>query len=113
MSLSTHVLDTAHGCPAAGMGVSLYRLSDGVKLRDVVTNHDGRVDGGLLKAEDCLPGLYELRFQVAAYFRARGVALSDPAFLDEVPLRFGISGEGHYHVPLLVSPYSYSTYRGS
>jgi hydroxyisourate hydrolase len=95
------------------MGVSLYRLSDGVKLRDVVTNHDGRVDGGLLGAEDCLPGLYELRFQVAAYFRARGVALSAQPFLDEVPLRFGISGEGHYHVPLLVSPYSYSTYRGS
>lgn len=113
MSLSTHVLDTAHGCPAAGMAVSLYRLSDGVKLRDVVTNQDGRVDGGLLGSEDCLPGQYELRFQVAAYFRSRGVTLSDPAFLDEVPLRFGISGEGHYHVPLLVSPFSYSTYRGS
>jgi len=113
MSLSTHVLDTAHGCPAAGMVVSLYRLSDGVKLRDVVTNQDGPVDGGLLGSEDCLPGQYELRFQVAAYFRARGVTLSDPAFLDEVPLRFGISGAGHYHVPLLVSPFSYSTYRGS
>jgi 5-hydroxyisourate hydrolase len=95
------------------MAVSLYRLSDGVKLRDVVTNQDGRVDGGLLGSEDCLPGQYELRFQVAAYFRARGVILSDPAFLDEVPLRFGISGAGHYHVPLLVSPFSYSTYRGS
>jgi 5-hydroxyisourate hydrolase len=95
------------------MAVSLYRLSDGVKLRDVVTNQDGRVDGGLLGSEDCLPGQYELRFQVAAYFRARGVTLSDPAFLDEVPLRFGISGAGHYHVPLLVSPFSYSTYRGS
>jgi len=113
MSLSTHVLDTAHGCPAAGMAVSLYRLSDGVKLRDVVTNQDGRVDGGLLGSEDCLPGQYELRFQVAAYFRSCGVTLSDPAFLDEVPLRFGISGPGHYHVPLLVSPFSYSTYRGS
>jgi len=95
------------------MAVSLYRLSDGVKLRDVVTNQDGRMDGGLLGSEDCLPGQYELRFQVAAYFRARGVTLSDPAFLDEVPLRFGISGAGHYHVPLLVSPFSYSTYRGS
>jgi 5-hydroxyisourate hydrolase len=115
--LTTHVLDTAHGCPAAGMGVRLYRLAgDGQAqlLKSVVLNLDGRGDGPLLSGDEFQPGRYRLVFGVAAYFRARGDELSDPPFLDEVPLDFGLSALGqHYHVPLLASPWSYSTYRGS
>ena len=115
--LSTHVLDTANGCPAAGMRVTLQRVDGAqpVTLKTVVLNHDGRTDGGpLLAAAEMAAGRYRLLFEVAAYFRSRGAALAEPAFLDVVPLDFGIAdAEGHYHVPLLASPWSYSTYRGS
>jgi 5-hydroxyisourate hydrolase len=115
--LSTHVLDTAHGCPAAGMQISLHVIAaDGSarELRRVTLNADGRSEGTLLDAQAMAPGRYRLVFEVAAYFRARGVALPDPPFIDQVPLDFGIADvNGRYHVPLLVSPWSYSTYRGS
>jgi 5-hydroxyisourate hydrolase len=114
--LSTHVLDTAHGCPGAGMRVTLQRVEAGaaVTLETVVLNADGRSDGPLLTAGAMATGRYRLLFEVAAYFRARGVALPDPPFIDTVQLDFGISdAAGHYHVPLLVSPWSYTTYRGS
>jgi 5-hydroxyisourate hydrolase len=116
MGLSTHVLDTAHGCPAAGMRVTLQRL-DGDRvstLKTVQLNPDGRAEGGLLDAASMAAGRYRLVFEVAAYFRARGVTLPEPPFLDVVPLEFGIADPAaHYHVPLLCSPWSYSTYRGS
>jgi 5-hydroxyisourate hydrolase len=115
--LSTHVLDTMNGCPAAGMKVTLQAL-DGAGARTIRTltlNADGRNDGGpLLDAGAIAAGRYRLVFAVAAYFRGRGVELPEPAFLDEVPIEFGIAdAAGHYHVPLLVSPWAYSTYRGS
>jgi 5-hydroxyisourate hydrolase len=115
--LSTHVLDTMNGCPAAGMQVSLQRL-DGAQthtIKAMTLNADGRNDGGpLLDAATMAVGRYRLLFEVAPYFRARGVTLPEPAFLDTVQLDFGIADvAGHYHVPLLVSPWSYSTYRGS
>jgi 5-hydroxyisourate hydrolase len=115
--LSTHVLDTAHGLPGAGMAVSLQRLAaDGsaITIKRIVLNHDGRADGALLSAGEMASGRYRLLFEVAAYFRGRGVVLPEPPFIDVVPLDFGIAdAAGHYHVPLLVSPWSYSTYRGS
>jgi len=114
--LSTHVLDTAHGCPAAGMRVTLQRLGDSgpVTLQQLALNDDGRADGALLDAAQMAVGRYRLLFEVAPYFRARGVVLPEPAFIDTVQLDFGIADAlGHYHVPLLVSPFSYSTYRGS
>lgn len=114
--LSTHVLDTAHGCPAAGMKVTLQRLEAGgpATLREITLNADGRGDGPLLDATAMAAGCYRLLFAVAPYFRARGVALPEPPFIDTVTLDFGIAdARGHYHVPLLVSPWSYSTYRGS
>jgi 5-hydroxyisourate hydrolase len=114
--LSTHVLDTAHGCPAAGMKITLQRLSGGQAetLKSQVLNADGRTDGPLLGAAEMAAGRYRLLFEVAPYFRARGVALPEPAFIDTVQLDFGIAeADGRYHVPLLVSPWSYSTYRGS
>jgi 5-hydroxyisourate hydrolase len=114
--LTTHVLDTANGCPAAGMAVRLYRFdAEGPKwLRSLHLNADGRADGPVLEGAAFLAGRDRLVFEVAAYFRARGAALPEPAFLDEVPLDFGIADENsHYHVPLLASPWSYSTYRGS
>ena len=115
--LSTHVLDTMNGCPAAGMKVELLR-HEGAELTPIKTlelNADGRHDGGpLLDASTMATGRYRLVFHVADYFRARGAALPDPAFLDTVPLDFGIAEpSAKYHVPLLVSPWSYSTYRGS
>ncbi|GAP38972.1 hydroxyisourate hydrolase [Piscinibacter sakaiensis] len=114
--LTTHVLDTANGCPAAGMQVTLLRL-DGVAaqpLKTLALNHDGRAEGPLLEGEALRPGRYRLVFAVAAYFRGRGQDLPEPPFLDEVPLDFGIAdAASHYHVPLLVSPWSYGTYRGS
>jgi 5-hydroxyisourate hydrolase len=107
--LSTHVLDTMHGCPAAGMAVTLQRV-DGERaetIKSLALNADGRADGPLLDAAAMAAGRYRLRF-------ALGVALPEPPFLDEVQLDFGIAdAAGHYHVPLLVSPWSYSTYRGS
>jgi len=114
--LSTHVLDTAHGCPAAGMRVRLQRLEAAgpTTLRDVVLDADGRTGGPLLDAAAMAVGHYRLVFEVAPYFRTRGVALPEPPFIDVVNLDFGIAdAAGHYHVPLLVSPWSYSTYRGS
>ncbi|TBO33010.1 hydroxyisourate hydrolase [Aquabacterium lacunae] len=121
--LSTHVLDTVKGGPAVGMAIELYvretspdGCADGrwLCLRTVSTNHDGRIDGPLLAGDDFKPGCYRLVFDVEGYFRAQGAQLPSPAFLGKVPLDFGIAdGAGHYHVPLLVSPWSYSTYRGS
>ena len=114
--LSTHVLDTAHGCPAAGMHVTLQRIeADGpVTLKTLALNADGRADGPLLDAAAMASGRYRLLFAVAPYFRARGVVLPEPPFIDVVQLDFGIAdAAGHYHVPLLASPWSYSTYRGS
>ena len=114
--LTTHVLDTANGCPAAGMRVAFFRIDDGIsrELRSLVLDADGRADAPLLEGAEHRPGRYRLVFSVAAYFAARGAQLADPPFLDEVPLDFGIAdAAGHYHVPLLVSPWSYSTYRGS
>jgi len=114
--LSTHVLDTANGCAAAGMQVTLQRLEDSgpVTLRCIVLNHDGRGDEPLLDAASMAIGRYRLLFDVAPYFRARGTALAEPPFIDIVPLDFGIAdAAGHYHVPLLVSPWAYCTYRGS
>ena len=115
--LSTHVLDTMHGCPAAGMRARLLRVTGGQvqPLASFELDADGRHAGGpLLDASSMAAGCYRLVFEVAAYFRARGVALPEPPFIDEVQLDFGIADvAGHYHVPLLVSPWSYSTYRGS
>jgi 5-hydroxyisourate hydrolase len=115
--LTTHVLDTMHGGPAAGMHVRLYRLEGAghaTELKSVTLNADGRADGPLLEADAFRPGRYRLLFEVAAYFRQLGVALPEPAFLDSVPLDFGIADAAqHYHVPLLASPWAYSTYRGS
>jgi 5-hydroxyisourate hydrolase len=114
--LSTHVLDTAHGCPAAGLRVTLQKIEAAgpVVLKQFALNADGRADGPLLDASQMAVGAYRLLFEVAPYFRARGVELPEPPFIDVVQLDFGIAdAAGHYHVPLLVSPYSYSTYRGS
>lgn len=113
--LSTHVLDTSVGKPAAGLKIELFLLDGGtVHLKTLVTNQDGRTDGPLLEGAALLRGHYELRFHAGDYLRARGVELPDPAFLDVIPIRFGITDAGgHYHVPLLLSPYGYSTYRGS
>lgn len=114
--LTTHVLDTMHGSPAAGMSVLLYRLQDGQAhlLKQLTLNHDGRADAPLLEGEALQAGRYRLVFGVEAYFRGRDVELPEPAFLGEVPLDFGIAdAASHYHVPLLASPWSYSTYRGS
>lgn len=114
--LTTHVLDTARGVPGAGIAVTLHRLDgDGCRLiARMVTNANGRTDKPLLEGEDFVAGRYELVFDTAAYFRAHGVVLADPPFLDEIVLRFALAdAAAHYHVPLLVSPWSYSTYRGS
>ena len=121
--LTTHVLDTVHGVPAAGMKIELYvretspdNCGEGrwLSLRSVVTNEDGRLDRPLLSGEDFKAGLYRLIFDVEGYFKARGAAMPQPAFLGKVPLDFGIADAGsHYHVPLLVCPWAYSTYRGS
>jgi len=108
-TLSTHVLDTTHGTPAAGVRLRLLHGSH--VLFDGVTDTDGRCPE--LKNLVHAPGAYRLEFSVAGYFRARKVALAEPPFLDIVGIDFGLGGEGHYHVPLLVSPYGYSTYRGS
>ena len=114
--LTTHVLDTAGGRPAAGMTIELYRLADGGRehLGTVATNDDGRCDQPLLAGDDFGRGEYELIFHVGAYFQTESGQDRQPAFLGLVPVRFGIAKPGeHYHVPLLVSPFAYSTYRGS
>lgn len=117
--LTTHVLDTARGKPADGVGIALYRVTGNShkKIASAVTNDDGRTDSPILPEDSFAVGTYELVFFVGDYLRRHGlvVASSDaPLFLDEIPIRFGIDDPGsHYHVPLLVSPFGYSTYRGS
>ena len=115
--LSTHVLDTVRGRPAAGVGVELHEIvsaEDSVLVARAVTNADGRTDAPLIGGRPVPIGTYELRFALGAYHRAAGHDLPDPPFLDIVPLRFGVSDpEGHYHVPLVATPWSFQTYRGS
>ena len=114
--LSTHVLDTANGRPAAGVSVTLYAVADGARslLKKDVTNADGRCGAPLLEGETMRPGRYELVFGAGDYFAAAGVELPQPRFIDEVTIAFGIAhADQNYHVPLVVSPWSYSTYRGS
>ena len=114
--LSTHVLDTHSGRPAAGVAIELVAVAaEGERvLAHARTNADGRTDAPLLAGDALTAGVYELRFHVGDYFRARGVDLPEPAFLDVAVVRFGVADpQGHYHVPLLVSPWAYSTYRGS
>jgi 5-hydroxyisourate hydrolase len=113
--LTTHVLDTAAGKPAAGLKIELFRVgADAGPISVATTNADGRVDRPLLEGADLISGVYEIRFHAGEYLRRAGVAAAEPLFLDVVPIRFGISAPAdHYHVPLLLSPYGYSTYRGS
>ena len=113
--LSTHVLDTAMGRPAEGVTIWLYRVSGNShkKIAEAVTNADGRTDAPILPEAKFTTGTYELVFFAGDYLRATGQAGADPLFLDQVPLRFGMNEDAHYHVPLLLSPYGYSTYRGS
>jgi len=115
--LTTHVLDTALGKPAEGLIIDLFRIEGDTRthLKTVTTNSDGRVDGGpILIGDSFVVGTYELLFRAGDYLRATGARLPDPAFLDLVPIRFGIADiAAHYHVPLLISPFGYSTYRGS
>jgi len=116
MGLSMHVLDTAQGRPGAGMAFELAWLGEAGRhvLRHGLTNHDGRTEDWLLAQDALRAGRYELVFQVGAYFRAAGFALPDPPFIDEVCLRFSVADTtAHYHIPLLCSPYGYTTYRGS
>lgn len=111
--LTTHVLDTSSGRPAAGLRVVLRRADAATVLVDTTTNADGRLDKPMLEGEAFKPGTYEISFHAGDYFRRSGVTLADPAFLDVVPVRFGVAKPGDTHVPLLISPYGYSTYRGS
>ena len=113
--LTTHVLDTMHGRPAEGVAVRLYRLDAAAALvASATTNRDGRLDAPILSGEQMAAGRYRLEFDVGAYFRARGVQGAQPAFLETVPIDFGIAEPAsHYHVPLVTTPWSYSTYRGS
>ena len=114
--LTTHVLDTAHGVPAGGVAITLHRnMAERYALvRDAITNANGRTDEPLLEGEAFVAGRYRLMFRAGDYFRAHGTALPEPPFVDEVVIDFGIAdAQSHYHVPLLVSPWSWSTYRGS
>jgi len=113
--LTTHVLDTASGKPAAGLKIELFRMGSTAKpVAVATTNADGRVDRPLLEGEEFAAGVYELRFYAGDYLRRSGAKVTEPAFLDVVPIRFGVAAStDHYHVPLLLSPYGYSTYRGS
>ena len=114
--LTTHVLDTARGCPASELTICLYRVSGDSrhKLVEMRTNADGRTDAPILPADKFEPGTYELVFLAGDYLRASGQSDAEPLFLDQIPIRFGMSDpEEHYHVPLLLSPFGYSTYRGS
>lgn len=113
--LTTHVLDTARGAPAAGLKIDLDRITDAgrERLASLVTNDDGRTDQQILPEAEFAPGVYELTFHAGAWLKAAGLAGDEPLFLDQVPIRFGMSEASHYHVPLLLSPYGYSTYRGS
>tara|TARA_R110000772_G_scaffold205058_1_gene315316 strand:- start:31 stop:390 length:360 start_codon:yes stop_codon:yes gene_type:complete len=114
--LTTHVLDTARGAPAGGMDITLYRIegTNRLKLAQMTTNADGRTDAPILPKSQFAPGVYELLFDAGAYLDANAASRDTPGFLDQIPLRFGISDpDAHYHVPLLLSPYGYTTYRGS
>jgi len=113
--LTTHVLDTATGKPAQGLTIWLYRVSGNShrKIKEVVTNADGRCDAPLLQGKDFQPGHYELIFFAGDYLRGANKGLPETLFLDQIPIRFGMAEPTHYHVPLLISPYGYSTYRGS
>lgn len=114
--LSTHVLDTALGKPAAGVKIALYRVSGNShkKIAEVVTNSDGRTDAPMLVGDQLQEGSYELIFFAGDYLRATGQAKGEVLFLDQIPIRFGVpNAQQHYHVPLLISPFAYSTYRGS
>jgi 5-hydroxyisourate hydrolase len=115
--LTTHVLDVTRGAPAQSMRMELYELDRGgarTLIADVATNADGRTDKPLIGADEARVGLFELVFHAGEYFRNAGAKLADPPFLDLVPIRFGVADPAaHYHVPLIVSPWSYSTYRGS
>ncbi|AZO10155.1 MULTISPECIES: hydroxyisourate hydrolase [unclassified Mesorhizobium] len=113
--LTTHVLDTATGRPAKGLSIELFRIERQARthLKTVTTNDDGRCDTPLLAGAEFRTGEYELVFAAGDYLRRQGTSLPEPAFLDTVPIRFGMAEERHYHVPLLISPYGYSTYRGS
>ncbi|UCI07798.1 hydroxyisourate hydrolase [Mesorhizobium sp. B1-1-8] len=113
--LTTHVLDTATGRPAKGLSIELFRIERQTRthLKTVITNDDGRCDAPLLAGAEFRTGEYELIFAAGDYLRGQGVSLPEPAFLDTVPIRFGMAEQRHYHVPLLISPYGYSTYRGS
>lgn len=114
--LTTHVLDTTKGCPGSGISIQLFRLQDGKQhlVAQARTNADGRADQPLLDGDAFVAGDYVLEFAAGDYFRNGGTVLAEPAFLDIVPIRFGVADAGaHYHVPLLISPYGYSTYRGS
>lgn len=113
--LTTHVLDTARGCPAEGLRIDLYRVDGQSRslLNSAVTNDDGRTHEQILPQEQFAAGVYELVFHAGAYLDAAGTPPEAPRFLDEIPLRFGMSEASHYHVPLLLSPFGYATYRGS
>ena len=112
--LTTHVLDTAHGRPAAGVAVRLFSLGEKRALvSSQLTNQDGRTDEPLLDGTAMLAGSYVLEFDIGDYFRGRGADVGNPAFLDTIIIRFSVKGDENYHVPLLTSPWSYSTYRGS
>lgn len=113
--LTTHVLDTARGCPAQGLKIELFKIDSDVRkpLKTLVTNVDGRTDEQILPAEGFETGTYELVFHAGDYLDAIGTPPESPRFLDVIPLRFGMSEASHYHVPLLLSPFGYSTYRGS
>ncbi|MEP7031230.1 MAG: hydroxyisourate hydrolase [Pseudolabrys sp.] len=111
--LTTHVLDTSSGKPAAGVRLELRRAGATAVIALAVTNADGRADKPLLEGDAFMPGQYEIAFHVGDYFRKNKVALADPAFLDVVPVRFSAAAGRDYHLPLLISPYGYSTYRGS
>ncbi len=113
--LTTHVLDTARGQPAAGLKIALYLVSGNSHsmIASAVTNADGRTDAPILPEGKFTPGTYELIFFAGDYLRATGQAAAEPLFLDQVPIRFGLAQDAHYHVPLLLSPFGYSTYRGS
>jgi len=113
--LTTHVLDTARGCPAEGLTIELFKIDGETRthLKTLKTNDDGRTDEQILPADKFETGTYELVFHAGEYLDASGVPAEDPRFLDVIPLRFGMSEATHYHVPLLLSPFGYSTYRGS